>query len=156
MFISTLVLGSLAALAQGAALITRADINECLASSGVPHGIKGSEDWDAHSAAFNIRIPFTPIAIAIPKTTDHIKKAVLCGKKLGIKVSGRSGGHSYANYGLGGDDAHLVVDLSSMYDVEFDKKTNVVTVQAGTRLGHLATVLYKEHGRAVAHGTCPG
>ncbi|KAK7959970.1 uncharacterized protein PG986_004824 [Apiospora aurea] len=156
MFTCTLLLSSLAALAQGAALITRFDINQCLASSGVPHDVKGSDDWNADSAAFNIRVPYTPVAIAVPKTTGHIKKAVLCGKKLGIKVSGRSGGHSYANYGLGGDDAHLVIDLSRMHDVTFDDKTNVATVQAGSRLGHMASVLYDKHGRAVAHGTCPG
>ncbi|KAK7993065.1 hypothetical protein PG991_016244 [Apiospora marii] len=139
MFTRSLVLGSLAAIAHGAALITRGDIDQCLASSGVPHDVKGSADWDVHSAAFNIRIPYIPVAIAVPQNTDHIRQAVL-----------------YANYGLGGDDAHLVVDLSSMYDVTFDEETNVATVQAGTRLGHLASVLYEKHGRAVAHGTCPG
>ncbi|KAK8062061.1 hypothetical protein PG997_014158 [Apiospora hydei] len=86
MFASTLLLSSLVALAQGGALITRFDINQCLASSGVPQDVKGSDDWNADSAAFNIRIPYTPVAIAVPKTTDHIKKAILCGKKPSIPL----------------------------------------------------------------------
>ncbi|KAK8858978.1 FAD binding domain-containing protein [Apiospora arundinis] len=156
MFTSALVLGSLAALAQGAVLVTRAEIYQCLGSAGVPNDHRGTGDWNTHAAPFNLRVPYTPVAVAVPQTTDQIRKAVLCGKGLGIKVTGRSGGHSYANYGLGGDNAHLVIELSRMSDVSFDKETNVATVQAGARLGHLATVLYEKHGRAVAHGTCPG
>lgn len=156
MFRSTLVLSSLAALVQSVALVTRAEIYQCLGASGIPNDHKGTSDWNLHAAPFNIRIPYTPVAVAVPETTDQIRKAVLCGKSLGIKVSGRSGGHSYANYGLGGDNAHLVIELSRMSDVSVDKDTNIATVQAGTRLGHLATVLYEKYGRAVAHGTCPG
>lgn len=156
MHTTPLILSGLTALAQGAALVTRADINQCLAASGVPYDVKGSDDWRVDSAAFNIRLPYTPVAIAVPKTIDHIKSAVLCGKKLRTKVSGRSGGHSYASFGLGGDNAHLVIELSRMYGVAFNQSTGVATVEPGARLGHMATVLYNQFGRAVAHGTCPG
>lgn len=151
-----LLLSGLAAVAQGAALVTRADINQCLAASGVPYDVQGSDDWNADTAAFNVRLPYTPAAVAIPTTVDHIRKAVLCGRQLKTKVSPRSGGHSYASFGLGGDDAHLVIELSRMYGVAFDKSTGVATVEPGARLGHMASVLYNQFGVAVAHGTCPG
>lgn len=143
--------------ASGAdALVTRATIDKCLTGSGVPIAIEGQPKYDNYSEPFNIRLPYDPEAIAVPKTTAHIQKAVQCGKKLGIKVSAKSGGHSYASFGFGGEDGHLVIELQDMYDVTLNKKTNIATVQPGARLGHVATVLYEEYGRAIAHGTCPG
>ena len=153
---ASLFLGVLTALAEAAALVTRADINQCLSDSGVPYDARSSDDWNIDSAAYNVRLSYTPIAIAVPRTIEHIKKAVLCGKELKIKVSSRSGGHSYASFGLGGDNSHLVIELSRMYGVSLDRRTHVATVEPGARLGHMASVLYKEHNRAVSHGTCPG
>lgn len=143
-------------LVQAGPVITRADIESCLTGVGVPIDVKGSADWKRDVAPFNTRLPYTPVAIAVPRNTEQIRQAVLCGKKLGIKVSPKSGGHSYASFGFGGEDGHLIVQLDRMNEVTYDATTNVATAQAGTRLGHLAAVLYKNYGRAVSHGTCPG
>jgi FAD/FMN-containing dehydrogenase len=151
---TTLFAGLIASTAD--ALVTRATIDKCLTDAGVPVDAKGTPDYERDVAPFNIRIPFTPVAIAVPQTIAHIQKSVQCGKKLGIKVSAKSGGHSYANFGFGGEDGHLVVELDRMYNVTLDKRTNIATVQPGARLGHVATVLYEEYNRAIAHGTCPG
>lgn len=150
---TTLVAGLIASSAD--ALVTRATIDKCLTDSGVPIDIKGTEDYKRDVAPFNIRLPYTPTAISVPKSIKHIQKSVLCGKKLGIKVSAKSGGHSYASFGFGGEDGHLVVQLDRMYGVTVDKRSKIATVQPGARLGHVATVLYEEYGRAIAHGTCP-
>lgn len=151
---ATLLAGLIASTAE--ALVTRATIDQCLKASGVPIDVKGSPDYVRDVAPFNIRIPYTPTSIALAKTTRHIQDAVRCGKKLGIKVSAKSGGHSYANFGLGGENGHLVIQLDRMYDVTYDKRSNIATVEPGARLGHVATVLYEEYNRAIAHGTCPG
>lgn len=143
-------------LVQAGPIITRADIESCLTDQGVPFDVKGSADWKRDVAPFNTRLPYTPVAIAVPRNIEQIRQAVLCGKKLGIKVSAKSGGHSYASFGFGGENGHLVVELDRMHEVTYDATTNVATVQPGTRLGHLASVLYEDFGRAVAHGTCPG
>lgn len=143
--------------ASGAdALVAKAVIDKCLTDSGVPINAKGTEGYNENVAPFNIRLPYVPTAIAVPKTVKHIQDAVKCGKKLGIKVSAKSGGHSYASSGLGGENGHLVVELSQQHDVTYDAKKNIATVQPGARLGHVATVLYEQYGRAVAFGTCPG
>ncbi|KAK5651325.1 hypothetical protein OQA88_12558 [Cercophora sp. LCS_1] len=152
---ASLALGLLAPLAQGRAIVTRADIEACLAEKGVPYDQKGSADWARDSAPFNLRVPYTPVAISVPQTVDHISKSVLCGKQLGIKVSPKSGGHSYASLGFGGEDGHLVVQLDRMYNVSL-AEGNIAVVQPGIRLGHLATELYTKYKRAIAHGTCPG
>lgn len=152
---SLLIAGSIATLSE-ALVITRADIEKCLVDAGVPIDIKGTPDWQRDVAPFNIRIPYLPVAISVPKTTKHIQDSVKCGRKLGIKVAAKSGGHSYANFGFGGENGQLVVELDRMYDVTYDAKKNLATVQPGARLGHVATVLYEKYNRAIAHGTCPG
>ncbi|KAI0023016.1 carbohydrate oxidase from Microdochium Nivale in complex with substrate analogue [Xylariomycetidae sp. FL0641] len=174
------IAGSFAALllVPGASAVTSAAINACLREAGVPVDTPGgntttttttpspsdgwartpspSDGWARDAAPFNLRLAYAPAAIAVPTSVAHIQGAVRCGAALGVKVTAKAGGHSYASLGLGGEDGHLVVQLDRMYGVAFDAGTAVATVQAGARLGHLATVLYAEHGRAVSHGTCPG
>jgi FAD/FMN-containing dehydrogenase len=145
----------ISSLVEGRAIVSRADIEACLTSAGVPIDTKGSADWQRDAAPFNLRVPFTPVAIAAPSSIEHVLQSVLCGKKLGVKVSAKSGGHSYASLGFGGEDGHLVVELDRMYNVTLGED-NVAIAHAGIRLGHLATELYTKHGRAIAHGTCPG
>ncbi|KAF1980240.1 carbohydrate oxidase from Microdochium Nivale in complex with substrate analogue [Bimuria novae-zelandiae CBS 107.79] len=156
MRVVTLLSAGLIASTADALVVTRATIEKCLTDAKVPVDTKGSEDWDEHVAPFNIRLPYLPTAISVPTTTKHIQDSVKCGKKLGIKVSAKSGGHSYASFGFGGENGHLVVELTDMYNVTYDAAKNLATVQPGARLGHVATVLYEQYGRAIAHGTCPG
>ncbi|KAL5430869.1 hypothetical protein PMIN07_009773 [Paraphaeosphaeria minitans] len=151
---SALLAGLVASTAD--ALVAKAAIDKCLTDAGVPIDVKDSEGWNEDAAPFNIRLPYLPTAISVPATTKHIQDSVKCGKKLGIKVSAKSGGHSYASFGFGGENGHLVVELDQMYNVTYDAKENIATVQPGARLGHVATVLYEQYGRAIAHGTCPG
>ncbi|KAJ4360126.1 uncharacterized protein N0V89_000686 [Didymosphaeria variabile] len=151
---STLLVGLVASTAE--ALVAKAVIDKCLTDAAVPIDVKGSEGWNEDVAPFNIRLPYLPTAISVPTTTKHIQDSVKCGRKLGIKVSAKSGGHSYASFGFGGENGHLVVELDQMYNVTYDAEKNLATVQPGARLGHVATVLYEQYGRAIAHGTCPG
>ncbi|EAA29277.3 Glucooligosaccharide oxidase [Neurospora crassa] len=134
----------------------RAAIDDCLKSAGVPADAQGSSEWRTDVNPFNQRLPYTPVAIAVPTTIEHIQGAVSCATKLGIKVTPKSGGHSYASFGLGGENGHLVVELDRMSKVTLDKTTNIADVQSGARLGHVATELYKQGKRAFSHGTCPG
>jgi FAD/FMN-containing dehydrogenase len=134
----------------------RAAIDDCLQAANVPVDARNSAEWKQDARPFNQRLPYTPAAIAVPTTVEHIQAAVSCAAKVGVKVNAKSGGHSYASFGLGGEDGHLVVELDRMYNVTLDPQTNIATVQPGARLGHIATVLYREGKRAFSHGTCPG
>ena len=149
-------LGLIATLAQGAALDKRAALDDCLAKAEVPVDAVGSDEWELDVSSFNERVKYTPIAIAVPTTTEHIQSAVSCGAETGVKVTPKTGGHSYASLGLGGEDGHLIIQLDRMYEVKVDAETNIATVQAGSRLGHVASELYAQGGRAISHGTCPG
>ncbi|KAF1993440.1 Glucooligosaccharide oxidase [Amniculicola lignicola CBS 123094] len=135
---------------------TRETIKQCLLDAGVPVDTKGTATYARDGAAFNLRLLYEPTAIAVPLTTSHIQHSVNCGRELGIKVTAKSGGHSYASFGFGGEDGHLMLELDSMHNVTYDAASNLATIQPGARLGHVSTVLYKQYGRAFSHGTCPG
>ena len=129
---------------------------DCLGRSGVPTDGFGSTDWMLDAAPFNLQLNFTPIGIAVPTTVQHIQDAVACAAKLGVKANAKCGGHSYGSFGLGGEDGHLTIEMDRMNSVVVDNATLTATVEGGARLGHVASELYAQGGRAFSHGTCPG
>jgi FAD/FMN-containing dehydrogenase len=138
-----------------AVLGRRTAIEDCLVGAGVPIDVQGSMGWAEDVSPFNLRVPYTPAAIAVPKNVGHIQNAVACARKLGLKASPKSGGHSYASLGFGGEDGHLMIELDRMNKVTVGAGY-IATIEAGARLGYVATELFAQGGRAIAHGTCPG
>jgi hypothetical protein len=138
------------------ALPTIADVITCLDTAGVPQEIPGSAEFTQDIVPYNLRVPFTPQALAIPTTIPQIQDAVACAFKHNVKVNPRSGGHSYASHSLGGEDGHLVIDLKYLNSVSLDTETGLATVGPGARLGNMALELYKQGKRGIAHGICPG
>lgn len=112
--------------------------------------------WAEATTPFNTRpTAHTPLIVVQAETVQHVQDAVQFARAHGIKVSAKSGGHSYANYGLGGEDGHMVILLDHMYGVKLHPD-NTATIKAGSRLGHVALELFKQGKRAISHGTCPG
>jgi FAD/FMN-containing dehydrogenase len=132
------------------------DIVSCLSSSGVPQDFPGTSDFTQHVIPHNLRLNFTPVALAVPSTVPQVQAAVVCASKVGVKVNPKSGGHSYASHSLGGEDGHLVIDLKYFRDTKVDPSTYVASIGPGARLGNVALNLFKQNGRAMAHGICPG
>lgn len=153
---ATFGFGLLAGLSRAAVLNKRAVLTDCLAEAGTAVDAVDSTDWERDTRPFNSLLPYKPDVVAVPTTTEQIQKAVICGAQSGYKVTPKCGGHSYASYGLGGEDGHLVLQLDRMYAVKLDTKTNTATAEPGTRLGHLAVELWAQGKRAISHGTCPG
>jgi len=147
---------SLLALGDAFSLHRRAAIDDCLTKASVPVDKAGSANWTADIKPFNSRLQYTPAAVAVPVTIPQIQAAVNCGRTTGVKVTAKGGGHSYASSGLGGENGHLVIELDRMFNVTLNKTTNIATVQPGARLGHVANELFKQGGRAISAGTCPG
>lgn len=145
-----------AAVGSGSPLNKRDTLADCLSEAGVPTDTPGGEDWGYDAAPFNLRLRYAPAAVAVPTGVKHIQDAVACGARLGVKTSAKSGGHSYASFGLGGEDGHLVIEMDRMSNVTLDNSTGVAIVEAGARLGHMAAQLYDQGKRGVSHGTCPG
>ncbi|KND86277.1 Cannabidiolic acid synthase [Tolypocladium ophioglossoides CBS 100239] len=105
---------------------------------------------------FNLDVPVTPVAVIRPNSASEVAGAVKCAVASGVQVQAKSGGHSYANYGLGGQDGELVIDLVNLQDFSMDQQTWHATFGAGYHLGDLDRQLHNNGGRAMAHGTCPG
>lgn len=145
-----------AQLSSASRLGANTTIEDCLKTAGVPLDAPGTADWAQDVAPFNLRLNYTPVAIAVPTTVAHIQDAVRCAAKLGLKANPKCGGHSYASFGLGGEDGHLVIEMDQMDSVVLDNSTGIATIQGGARLGHIATELYAQGKRDFSHGTCPG
>lgn len=129
---------------------------QSLEQLSVPFLDEHIDNWSNEGKAYNIRRPAIPAIIVLAENTQHIQDAVVSGVAAGLKVTARCGGHSYASLGHGGEDNHLVIDITAMNDVSVDPVTHIATVGAGARLGDVASELYRQGGRAIAHGSCPG
>ena len=135
--------------------VTRSEITSCLDSAAVPQYLSSTSNFTDAVKPYNLRLAFTPVAVAAPRTVAQVQAAVACGAKLGIQVSPKSGGHSYASHGIGGENGHLMVDLKYWNDVSLDTKTGIATIGPGSRLGNVAQALYAQGKAAISHGTCP-
>ncbi|KAJ7272726.1 hypothetical protein B0H12DRAFT_1228723 [Mycena haematopus] len=104
---------------------------------------------------YNTAISVTPAAVTRPTAVEDIAAIVQCAAASSVKVQARSGGHSYGNYGIGGEDNAVVVDMVNFQQFSMDNSTWQATIGAGTLLADVTTRLHDAGGRAIAHGTCP-
>lgn len=114
-----------------------------------------SPGFEVLAGTYNQRVHVLPALIVFAKKAEHVRNIVAIGVTAGFKINARCGGHSYASLGNGGEDGHLVIDVSALKNVLVDPNSKVATVGAGARLGHVAAELHKQGGRAIAHGSCP-
>ncbi|CAG8546657.1 11577_t:CDS:10, partial [Ambispora leptoticha] len=102
----------------------------------------------------NTDIKRYPAALLYAANENDIKIAIYCAKILKIQIVARSGGHSFEDYSLGGNDGALVVDLKNFSDLIIDTKTQTAIIGTGNRLG---PIYYKlsQLGYIIPAGTCP-
>ncbi|KAK4188629.1 hypothetical protein QBC35DRAFT_495964 [Podospora australis] len=105
---------------------------------------------------YNLDVLVVPAVVVRPQTAQDVSGVVKCADKLGLKVQAKSGGHSFQNYGVGGEDGAIALDMVNFQKFEMDTTTWRATVGSGTRLGELDKKLHDNGKRAIAHGTCPG
>ena len=139
----------------GSASPTPQTLQDCLGASNVPVRFASSNDFNALSQPYNLRLTYTPAVIVLPNITQHVSDAVKCAGKANVKVQAKSGGHSYASFSSGGQNGSMVIDLESFQSIVVNA-TNIAAVGAGVRLGNLAEGIYNQSKRALPHGTCPG
>ncbi|KAH9816209.1 hypothetical protein DFH28DRAFT_891880 [Melampsora americana] len=134
--------------------LSKSDLQDRLKKAKVESSFPNDARYAVASKPYNLRFDYKPAAIAFPKTTEEIVAAVTAASAEGIPVSAKSGGHSYAAYGLGGKDGFLVVDLSKMKGLSVDS-SGIAEIQTGNLLGDVAQGLFKSGKKAIPHGTCP-
>ncbi|KAF5706724.1 reticuline oxidase [Fusarium mundagurra] len=109
------------------------------------------------ASPFNLGRVVFPAAVVRPNTDEQLSGFVRCAAETNVKVQARSGGHSYANYGAGGYNGSLSIDMINYRYVTLDKTTWLTTIGAGSLLGDIDTLLEQEKGnRGFPHGVCPG
>jgi hypothetical protein len=59
-----------------------------------------------------------------------------------------------SNFGLGGVDGAVVLDLRNLKNFTMDHSTWQASIGGGMHLGELDAHLHANGGRAMAHGTC--
>ncbi|KAI0128278.1 hypothetical protein BJ170DRAFT_682074 [Xylariales sp. AK1849] len=105
---------------------------------------------------YNLDIEVTPVAVTRPDTADDVSGFIKCAVSNSVKVQAKSGGHSYANFGVGGTDGELVIDLQNLQQFSMDTTTWQATIGGGMRLSNVTQSMHDNGKRAMAHGTCPG
>ncbi|EPE05477.1 fad binding domain-containing protein [Ophiostoma piceae UAMH 11346] len=146
---------------MGAAASTPTALQTCLNNAcsgctgcvGYPSDLLYQTKW---VKPYNLAIDITPVAVVKPKTAADVSAFVQCAAANDVSVQAKSGGHSYANFGLGGASGELVVDLSNMKSFSMDNTTWQATIGAGSLLGDITPQLIDNGNRAFAHGVCPG
>lgn len=93
-----------------------------------------------------------PWAIIRPQTVEDVSRIVQCAVDSNVTVQAKGGGHSYSNFAY---DADVTIDLRLMQHFSMDNGTHNARIGGGSRLGKIDKALQR-HGRAFAHGVCPG
>ena len=102
---------------------------------------------------FNGRKPNRyPAAILKAAHEQDVIAAVRLARERGLKISVRSGGHSWAAWSVR-DDA-LLIDLASMREISLDMDTSIVRVNPAVTGGELTPFL-AQHGLMFPGGHCP-
>ena len=73
---------------------------------------KEDDYYDELRARFNKRVDKHPAVIALCRDTEEVSKAVRYAKQEGLKISVKSGGHSFECFSS--NDGGLVIDFSPM------------------------------------------
>jgi FAD/FMN-containing dehydrogenase len=95
----------------------------------------GEPDYDVHRGIWNGSFDRHPALIARCAGVADVIEAVKFGRRTGLPVAVRSGGHSFP--GLSVADDALMIDLSPMKGVRVDPDKRTARVQAGVLLGEL-------------------
>ncbi|KAF4466949.1 Reticuline oxidase [Fusarium albosuccineum] len=120
-------------------------------------GIGEDGEFFQWSKPFNMEHIIRPAAVVRPNDAKQVSAFVQCAAENYIRVQARSGGHSYANYGVGGYNGSLSIDLQKLRYVKLDEVSWHAAIGGGSLLGDIDALLDNKKGnRAFPHGVCPG
>ncbi|BAF19747.1 berberine bridge enzyme-like Cyn d 4 [Oryza sativa Japonica Group] len=99
-----------------------------------------------------------PVWIITPTNASHVQAAVLCGRRNGVRLRIRSGGHDYEglSYRSERPETFAVLDLVNIRAVRVDAASATAWVDSGATLGEMYYAIGKAGGRiAFPAGLCP-
>jgi hypothetical protein len=104
---------------------------------------------DDARAVYNAMIDRRPALIAQCKSVADVQAALEHGRRAGLPVAVRGGGHN--GPGFGTVDGGLVIDLAPMHTVVVDPAARTATVEGGATWGQVDAATH-EHGLATPAG----
>jgi FAD/FMN-containing dehydrogenase len=99
------------------------------------------------------RDPRRPAAVLEAASAQDVVAGVGLAREEGLRVSVRSGGHSWAAWGV--REEALLIDLGGLDELAYDPDTHVVRASPSTKGGLELTPFLSERGRAFPGGHCP-
>jgi hypothetical protein len=101
-----------------------------------------------------------PLCIVTPTNASHAQAAVICGRRHGVRLRVRSGGHDYEGLSYRSvrpDEVFAVVDLAGLRSVRVSRGSPATAwVDSGATLGELYHAIGKASDRlAFPAGLCP-
>ncbi len=91
-----------------------------------------------------------PAGIALCHSARDVSTAIRWAREHGLPLVARNGGHSYAGYSR---TSGLMIDLSPMSTVSFDRASGLLVAGGGARNRHVFAA-GEQHGVAFTHGRC--
>lgn len=101
----------------------------------------------------NQRWTAAPEAIELVGSTDQVVRALQRAVSARKRISVRSGGHCYEDF-VSNSKVQIIIDLSGMTAVYYDRNRKAFAVEAGARLLNVYEALYKGWGVTLPGGTC--
>ncbi|RCV06537.1 hypothetical protein SETIT_1G171000v2 [Setaria italica] len=141
---------------------------ECL-SAAMPSNLvfpRGSPSF-ASALASSIRNPkfmgpgtARPLCVATPAASSHVQAAVRCGRRHGVRLRVRSGGHDLEGLSYRSerpDEAFAVLDLAGLRAVRVDPSRATAWVESGATIGELYYAVGRASDDRLAFpaGLCP-
>lgn len=114
--------------------------------------LRGQAGYDDASLERNTRISSSPAVIVFCRTARDVSHAVKWAGKHGVPFRVRCGRHSYEGYSSLDDG--LVIDVSDLRRVRFDRRHGTALIGAGMSLAKLYEALWP-HRVTVPGGSCP-
>ncbi|KAJ4362592.1 hypothetical protein N0V85_009355 [Neurospora sp. IMI 360204] len=124
-------------------------------STFTPSGPNASE-YERSVATANLLYRFTrPACVVQPENRDQVAKVIKKAKELGVPVTIKCGGHSYAGFSTTNEG--ILLDLVRMNKVDLDVENDLITLQGGALWGHAykAVVNGRHNGIIINGGRCP-
>ena len=103
---------------------------------------------------FNARRPDRyPAAVLLAESDADVVAGVRLARERGLRVSIRSGGHSWAAWSV--RDGAILIDLGLMREIGYEPATGIATANPAVQGGAELMPFLRSHGRAFPGGHCP-